>query len=51
MGWVPRKRDIRSMTDRNIKMICDRLNNMPRKGLGWNTQAEMFCEMMLEELR
>jgi IS30 family transposase len=51
MRWLPRKRDIRSMTDQNMKEICDRLNNTPRKCLGWKTPAEVFREKMLEEAR
>lgn len=49
--WLPRKRDIRSMTDHDMKMICDRLNNMPRKCLAWKTPAEVFRQNMLEEMR
>ena len=49
--WLPRKRDIRSMSDDDIKEISDRLNNTPRKCLGWKTPAEVFREKMLEEIR
>jgi len=49
--WLPRKRDIRSMSDHDIKEISDRLNNTPRKCLGWKTPAEVFREKMLEEMR
>ena len=49
--WLPRKRDIRAMTDHDIKQICDRLNNTPRKCLGWKTPAEVFREKMMEEMR
>ena len=31
--WLPRKRDIRSLTDQDMKEISDRLNNTPRKSL------------------
>ncbi len=48
--WLPRKRDIRAMTDHDIKQICDQLNNTPRKCLGWKTPAEVFREKMMEEL-
>jgi len=34
-----------------MKEICNRLNNTPRKCLGWKTPAEMFHEQMLEEMR
>lgn len=36
---------------RFIKEISDRLNNTPRKCLGWKTPAEVFREKMLEEMR
>lgn len=49
--WLPRKRDIRKLTDHEIKEISDRLNNTPRKCLGWKTPAEVFRENMLEEMR
>ncbi|WP_313851752.1 IS30 family transposase, partial [Parasedimentitalea psychrophila] len=49
--WLPRKRDIRSMSDHDIKEISDRLNNTPRKCLGWKTPAEVFREKILEEMR
>lgn len=47
---LPRKRDIRAMTDNDIKQICDQLNNTPRKCLGWKTPAEVFREKMMEEI-
>ena len=49
--WLPRKRDIRKLSDHDMKVICDRLNNTPRKCLGWKTPAEVFREKMLEEMR
>jgi len=49
--WLPNKRDISSMTDREMKMICDWHNNTPRKCLGWKTPAEVFRQNMLEEMR
>ncbi|AML52345.1 IS30 family transposase [Falsihalocynthiibacter arcticus] len=49
--WLPRKRDIRRLTDHDIKEISDRLNSTPRKCLGWKTPAEVFREKMLEEMR
>lgn len=48
--WLPRKRDIRTMSDHDIKVISDRLNNTPRKCLGWKTPAEVFRENMLKEI-
>ena len=49
--WLPRKRDIKAISDHELKMICDRLNNTPRKCLGWKTPAEVFREKTLEEMR
>jgi IS30 family transposase len=49
-SWLPRKRDIRTMSDHDIKVISDRLNNTPRKCLGWKTPAEVFRENMLKEM-
>ena len=49
--WLPRTRDIRTMSDQDIKEISDRLNNTPRQCLGWKTPAEVFREKMIEELR
>lgn len=49
--WLPRKRNIRKMTDQDIKEISDRLNNTPRKCLGWKTPAGVFREKMMEEMR
>ena len=48
--WLPRKRDISQLTDHDIKVISDRLNNTPRKCLGWKTPAEAFRENMLKEM-
>lgn len=48
--WLPRKRDIRQLTDQDIKEVSDRLNNTPRKCLGWKTPAEAFRENMLAEM-
>lgn len=49
--WLPRKRDIRGMTDRDLKEISDDLNHTLRKCLGWKTPAEVFREKVLEEMR
>ncbi|WP_323777056.1 IS30 family transposase [Leisingera sp.] len=48
--WLPRKGDIRQLSDYDKKVICDRLNNTPRKCLGWKTPAEVFREKRREEL-
>ena len=46
--WLPRERDIRQMTDADIRKITDRMNATPRKCLGWKTPAEVFAEKMTE---
>lgn len=47
--WLPRKLNISTMTDQDIKEISDRLNSTPRKCLEWKTPAEVFKEKMLEQ--
>ncbi len=34
-----------------FKVICDRLNNTPRKCLRWKTPVEVCREKMTEKLR
>lgn len=48
--WLPRKRDIAAGSDHELKMICDRLNNTPRKCLGWKKLADDFREKIMAEL-
>jgi IS30 family transposase len=40
--YVPKKRSMESITDEEIKMIENRLNNRPRKRLGFKTPHEAF---------
>ena len=42
--YVPKGSDVRSLTDRQIQHIMDRLNNRPRKSLGFLTPNEVFYE-------
>lgn len=49
--WLPRKLNVRTLTDYELKMICERLNHTPRKCLGWKTPAEVFREKIMEETR
>jgi len=49
--WLPRKLDVKALSDHELKMICDRLNQTPRKCLGWKTPAELFKEKALEETK
>lgn len=40
--YVPKKRSMESITDEEIRMIENRLNNRPRKRLGFKTPHEVF---------
>ncbi len=42
--YVPKGSDIRILTDEQIQHIMDRLNNRPRKSLGFLTPNEVFDE-------
>lgn len=44
--YVPKKRSMESITDEEIKMIENRLNNRPRKRLGFRTPAEVFRQSL-----
>ena len=44
--YVPKKRQMTSITDEEIKMIENRLNNRPRKQLGFITPAEVFHQSL-----
>ena len=38
------------MTERELKELCDQLNNTPRECLGWRPQAELLREKMMGEM-
>lgn len=42
--YVPKASDVRILTDEHIEHIMDRLNNRPRKSLGYLTPNEVFYE-------
>ena len=42
--YVPKGCDIRALSDEQIEYIMDRLNNRPRKSLGFLTPNEVFYE-------
>ena len=42
--YVPKKRSMATVTDDEIKMIQDRINNRPRKRLGFKTPYQVFYE-------
>ena len=44
--YVPKKRQMTSITEEEIKMIENRLNNRPRKRLGFRTPAEVFHQSL-----
>jgi len=44
--YVPKKRQMTSITDEEIKIIENRLNNRPRKRLGFRTPAEVFHQSL-----
>lgn len=40
--YIPKGTDLRTVTPEQVKVIQDRLNNRPRKVLGFRTPAEVF---------
>ena len=42
--YVPKGSEVRNLTDRQVQHIMDRLNNRPRKTLGFLTPNEVFYE-------
>lgn len=44
--WLTRDVDPTSLTDRDLRTLCDRLNATPRKCLGFRTPAEVFRRML-----
>jgi IS30 family transposase len=44
--YVPKKRSMESITDEEIRMIENRLNNRPRKRLGFRTPSEVFHQSL-----
>lgn len=42
--FLPRERPISTLSDREMKTICERLNGIPRKYIRWRTSAEAFAE-------
>jgi IS30 family transposase len=45
--WLPRDIDPLAITDRDLTFICSRLNNTPRKCLGYKTPAEIFRQKLV----
>ena len=44
--YIPKKRAMSSVSDEEIRMIQNRLNNRPRKRLGFKTPAEVFHQSL-----
>ena len=44
--YIPKKRAMSTVTDEEIRMIQNRLNNRPRKRLGFKTPAEVFHQSL-----
>jgi len=44
--YIPKKRAMSTVTDEEIRMIQYRLNNRPRKRLGFKTPAEVFHQSL-----
>lgn len=40
--YLPRDTPVAALSNRSMKAICDRLNQTPRKCLGWRTPTEAF---------
>lgn len=49
--YLPRKTDPTAITDRFLRLICDRLNATPRKCLDYQTPAEVFRTKLMEAMR
>ena len=48
--YFPKKSDFSKITDRQIKKVMERLNNRPRKTLGYKTPNEVFFKQPLVAL-
>jgi IS30 family transposase len=49
--YFPKKSDFSKITDRQIKKVVERLNNRPRKTLGYKTPNEVFFKRPLVALQ
>ncbi|MFA1673806.1 IS30 family transposase, partial [Rhizobium mongolense] len=49
--WLSREVDPLSISDGELRDICDRLNSTPRKCLGYRTPAEVFRKKLLAQMR
>ena len=44
--YIPKKRALSTVTDKELRMIQDQLNNRPRKRLGFKTPSEVFTQSL-----
>jgi len=44
--YIPKKRPLSTVTDKELRIIEDRLNNRPRKRLGFKTPNEVFMQSL-----
>jgi IS30 family transposase len=44
--YIPKKRALSTVTDKELRMIQDQLNNRPRKRLGFKTPSEVFMKSL-----
>jgi IS30 family transposase len=44
--YIPKKRPLSTVTNKELRMIQDRLNNRPRKRLGFKTPNEVFMQFL-----
>src|ERR687887_166153 len=49
--YFPKKSDFSKITDRRIEEVVERLNNRPRKTLGYKTPNEVFFKQPLVALQ
>src|SRR5437588_7077636 len=48
--YFPRKSDFSKITERQVNKVVERLNNRPRKTLGYKTPNEVFFKLPLVAL-
>lgn len=44
--YLPKKRDLSTVTQEEVDLIMDRLNNRPRKRLGFKTPNQVFLQSL-----
>lgn len=48
--YIPKKTDFDTISDKEIVMIQNKLNNRPRKTLGYSTPAEIFYKAVIRKM-